>query len=51
MNFLKSSTAFENWVMYVSVLSLKIIISPWFDLQLPAAVGGTSVVSMPVLRF
>lgn len=50
MNFQKSSTAFENQVVYVSVFSLKIIISPLFDLQLPAAVGGTSVVAMPALR-
>lgn len=41
----------ENWVMCVSVVSLKIIFFPWFDLQLPAAVSGTSVVAMPVLRF
>lgn len=37
--------------MCVSVVSLKIIFFPWFDLQLPAAVSGTSVVAMPVLRF
>lgn len=46
MDVQKSSTGFENWVMYVSMLSLKSVVSPCFDLQLPAAVGGTSLVAM-----
>lgn len=41
----KSSTGFENWVMYVSML----LVSPQFDLQLPAAVGGTNLVAMSML--
>lgn len=46
VDFQKSSTDFENWVMYVSMLSLKNIVSPQYDLQLPAAVGGTTLVAM-----
>lgn len=42
----KSSTGFENWVMYVSMLSLRTIVSPQSNLQLPAAVGGTTLVAM-----
>ena len=48
MDVQKSSTGFENWVMYVSMLSVKILVSPQFDLQ-PAAVGGTSLVAMSML--
>lgn len=49
MDVQKNSTGFENWVMYVSMLSLKIVVTPRFDLQLPAAVGRTSLVTMPML--
>lgn len=49
MDVQKSSTGFENWVMYVSMLSLKSVVSPCFDLQLPAAVGGMSLVAMSML--